>query len=35
MIKDRIGVTVQVDVRGQGGVPRSAGKAQRLVDQRK
>jgi phenylacetate-CoA ligase len=33
-VKDRVGVTVQVDVRPEGGVPRSAGKAQRLLDQR-
>ena len=33
-VKDRIGVNARVDVRPEGGVPRSAGKAQRVIDKR-
>jgi phenylacetate-CoA ligase len=34
MVKDRIGVSVEVDVLAAGQVPRSGGKAQRVVDRR-
>ncbi len=33
-IKDRIGTTCQVEVRGPGGIERSVGKARRVVDER-
>jgi len=34
-IKDRIGTTCRVEVRGPGGIERSVGKARRVVDQRR
>jgi phenylacetate-CoA ligase len=34
LVKQRIGVSVEVDVREAGDIPRSVGKAQRLLDQR-
>ncbi|MBT7181700.1 MAG: phenylacetate--CoA ligase, partial [Acidiferrobacteraceae bacterium] len=33
-IKTHIGVTAKVIVHGEGGVPRSQGKAQRVIDSR-
>ena len=34
LVKDSIGVTIEVDVREPGGAPRSQGKAVRVVDKR-
>jgi phenylacetate-CoA ligase len=33
-IKERVGVTVEIAAHGSGGVPRSQGKAVRIVDNR-
>nr|MDQ6896498.1 hypothetical protein [Actinomycetota bacterium] len=34
-VKDRVGTTCRVEVRGPGGIERSVGKARRVVDQRR